>query len=293
MPRGLPSGFVAVRGTRHRRLRGWLAGAVLLCVLAGIGYAVWSPRSAPSPSGDRASTASNAGPAPSPSRASAVPTTAVGECLPASVDGIPAQPHDQRPVPDAVAARTALAGLPVAPRSGGDTYCRGRFGPDTWPDLDRNGCSTRQDVLVRQAATVTTRRIAAHDKTCAEAISGSWIDPYTGATMTFSNLKDPSQAQRIQIDHLVPLYNAWVSGARDWTDAQRVAFANDLAAPELRAVGGDVNFTKNHAGPETWAPPTAQQCDYARAFVAVKATYRLTVTLPERDALASMLLTCV
>ena len=34
---------------------------------------------------------------------------------------------------------------------------------------------------------------------------------------------------------------------RDWTDAQRVAFANDLAAPELRAVGGDVNFTKNHA----------------------------------------------
>lgn len=239
MPLGLPSGLVAVRGTRHRSLRGWLAGAVLLCVLAGIGYAVWSPRSAPSPSGDRASTASNAGPAPSPSRASAVPTTAVGECLPASVDGIPAQPHDQRPVPDAVASRTALAGLPVAPRSGGDTYCRGRFGPDTWPDLDRNGCSTRQDVLVRQAATVTTRRIAAHDKTCAEAISGSWIDPYTGATMTFSNLKDPSQAQRIQIDHLVPLYNAWVSGARDWTDAQRVAFANDLAAPELRAVGGD------------------------------------------------------
>lgn len=105
-------------------------------------------------------------------------------------------------------------GLAGRPRSGGDTYCRGRFGPDTWPDLDRNGCSTRQDVLVRQAATVTTRRIAAHDKTCAEAISGSWIDPYTGATMTFSNLKDPSQAQRIQIDHLVPLYNAWVSGAR-------------------------------------------------------------------------------
>lgn len=202
------------------------------------------------------------------------------------------QPHDQRAVPDPAAAREALATLVVAPRSGGDTYCRGRFGPDTWPDLDRNGCSTRQDVLVRQAATVTTRRIAAHDNTCDEAIAGTWIDPYTGTPLTFTNLKDPSQAQRLQIDHLVPLYNAWVSGARDWTDAQRVAFANDLVTPELRAVAGEVNFTKNHAGPESWAPSASQGCAYAREFVAVKTAYRLTVTAVERDALAGLLATC-
>ncbi|HRW19263.1 MAG TPA: DUF1524 domain-containing protein [Dermatophilaceae bacterium] len=213
-------------------------------------------------------------------------------CTPAEAGGIPAQDGRERALPSATEARTALAGLTIDARRGGDAYCRGRFGPDTWPDLDRNGCSTRQDVLVRQAVQVVTRRIAAHGNTCEEAISGIWVDPYTGEQLTFTNLKDPTQAQRLQVDHVVPLYNAWVSGARDWTDEQRVAFANDLAAPELRAVAGSVNFAKHHAGAESWQPVESRRCDYARAYVSVKATYRLTVTRAERDALAGMLDSC-
>lgn len=263
--------------------RGWFASAAILAVVLALGYAVWSTRSPGRQAGDQVAT-SSAAPSNSPD--------AQSNCSTASVDGIPVQPHDPRPVPDAAAARAALATLAVAARSGGDTYCRGRFGPDTWPDLDRNGCSTRQDVLVRQAVTVTTRRIASHGNTCAEAIAGTWVDPYTGATLTFTNLKDPSQAQHLQIDHLVPLYNAWVSGAHEWTDAQRVTFANDLAAPELRAVAGEQNFSKNHAGPESWAPSEPHGCDYAREYVAVKAAYRLTVTADERDALTRALDTC-
>lgn len=213
-------------------------------------------------------------------------------CQPASLDGIPPQPGKLEPLPDKAVAQAALGTLPVVPRAGGDTYCRGRFGPDTWPDLDGNTCSTRQDVLVRQAQQVTTRKIASHPGNCQEAISGTWIDPYTGLTLTFTNLKDPGQAARIQIDHLVPLYNAWVSGAWRWTDAQRVIFAADLAAPELYAVAGEVNFAKNHNGAESWSPVPERQCDYGRSYVAVKAKYALTVTERERGALAAMLATC-
>ncbi len=264
-------------------------------MLAGIGYAVWSRLPGDTGSigaGSSATTTGTTGGA-SPAPATRASQDSSGDpCAPAAADGIPAQPHEAQPLPDPAGARELLASLVVAPRSGGDSYCRGRFGPDSWPDLDRNGCSTRQDVLVRQAATLTTRRIAAHDRTCDEAVAGTWVDPYTAETLTFTNLKDSAQAAQLQIDHVVPLYNAWVSGARDWTDSQRVVFANDLASPELRAVGGHVNFAKDRSGPESWVPVAARQCDYARAFVAVKAHYRLTVTSAERDALARLLGTC-
>lgn len=249
-----------------------------LLLLAGlIGYAVWPGRAAPGPSSSQ----------PSPSQ-----PAEDGDCPPATADGIPQQPGTAEPLPEPATARAALATLRVASRAGGDTYCRGRFGPPTWPDLDRNGCSTRQDVLVRQAQQVRTARIAAHDRTCAEAMAGTWIDPYTGAPITLADLKDPAQAQQLQIDHLVPLYNAWVSGASGWTDERRVIFANDLAAPELRAVAGAVNFAKDRSGPDSWQPVPAARCDYARAFVAVKAKYDLSVTAAERTALTTMLATC-
>ena len=69
-------------------------------------------------------------------------------------------------------------------------------------------------------------------------------------------------------------------------------FANDLAAPELRAVAGAVNFSKDHAGAEAWQPPVAGQCDFARSYVEVKRKYDLSVTARERDALGAMLATC-
>lgn len=82
------------------------------------------------------------------------------------------------------------------------------------------------------------------------------------------------------------------SPASTWTDTQRVIFANDLAAPELRAVAGAVNFSKDHAGAEAWQPPVAGQCDFARSYVEVKRKYDLSVTARERDALGAMLATC-
>lgn len=266
--------------------------ALLVLAAAGIGYAVWLARADVPPPPAGTSTRRVPSSAPAPTSAAAGDVEPTGRCALAAADGIPTQGHDAAPLPSRADALTALAGLTVAARTNGDTYCRGRFGPDTWPDLDGNTCSTRQDVLVRQATTITTRRITSHGGTCQEAISGTWVDAYTGATLTFSNLKDPAQAQQLQIDHVVPLYNAWVSGAWAWPDDQRVIFANDLVHPELRAVAGSVNFAKDHAGPESWQPEPAQRCDYARGYVTVKAAYRLTVTTRERDALAAMLDTC-
>lgn len=275
-----------IRRRRRQRLAAWLA---LVLGLFAVAYAAHVSRASTS------TPASSASASPS-SRADVTRAQDEGgtgaPCTPASADGIPPQPGTAVALPDSLSSDRALASLRVAVRADAHSFCRGRFGPDTWPDLDGNGCSTRQDVLVRQATTVTTRTIASHGGRCQEAIAGTWIDPYTGATLTLTNLKDPGQAQQLQIDHVVSLFNAWVSGASRWTDTQRVIFANDLAAPELRAVAGAVNFSKDHAGAEAWQPPVAGQCDFARSYVEVKRKYDLSVTARERDALGAMLATC-
>lgn len=120
---------------------------------------------------------------------------------------------------------------------------------------------------------------------CAVA-SGRWIDPYTATTYT-----SPGE---LDIDHVVPLANAWISGAWAWTGAQRVAFANNLDQPEaLVAVSYVANRSKGDRPPDQWKPPNqADWCAYASAWVSVKAQWHLTITSAERSALASMLARC-
>jgi hypothetical protein len=61
---------------------------------------------------------------------------------------------------------------------------------------------------------------------------------------------------------------AWVSGARDWTAAQREAFANDLTRPQLVAVTDNLNESKGDKDPAEWVPPLASYvCTYIRAYV--------------------------
>src|SRR5262249_43515929 len=115
--------------------------------------------------------------------------------------------------------------------------------------------------------------------------SGTWVSPYDAETWT-----DPSD---IDIDHMVPLKEAWESGAWDWTTAQREAFANDLDGPQLWAVTDNLNQSKGDQDPATFQPPLAGfRCTYARAYIQVKWSYELSVDSAEKSALGSMLDTC-
>ena len=62
------------------------------------------------------------------------------------------------------------------------------------------------------------------------------------------------------------------------------------AGPGVRAAA--TNFAKSYRGAESWRPPAAYQCRFARSYVEVKASYDLTVTAAEREALSDMLDTC-
>ncbi len=116
--------------------------------------------------------------------------------------------------------------------------------------------------------------------------SGQWVAPFIGAVVT-----DPS---KLDIDHLVPLANAYRSGGHAWDSDRKRAYANDLSNPaHLVAVTASANRSKGARGPEDWRPPDeAYWCQYARDWMAVKVVWELTVTPAEVEALGEMLETC-
>lgn len=186
----------------------------------------------------------------------------------------PAAAYPPTPPGESV-TRDHLAQLTVAPDGSMDGYDRDLF-PHWSPQSGT--CDTRETVLRRDGADVTV------DDAC-EATSGSWYSVYDGAWV--------SDDSDVHIDHVVPLAEAWRTGARDWSESRREAFANDLDSQQLIAVSGSSNMSKGDRAPEEWRPENSGYwCMYARSWVNVKYTYDLTVSDAEVTALEDMLATC-
>jgi hypothetical protein len=188
------------------------------------------------------------------------------------------------PSADVGDARKKLAELAVkgrAPRTG---FEREKFGP-AWSDVDHNGCDTRNDILKRDLHDEKFKS-GTHD--CI-VLSGVLDDPYSGKTITFKRGQDTSTA--VQIDHLIPLSDAWQKGAQQWTADKRKEFANDPM--NLMAVDGPLNGQKSDSDAATWLPPRkAYRCAYIVKQIDVKAKYGLWLTTGEKDAMDGILDSC-
>ena len=89
---------------------------------------------------------------------------------------------------------------------------------------------------------------------------------------------------------MVPLKEAWISGARAWTADLRQQFANDLTRPQLVAVTDNLNQAKGDQDPATWLPPLDSfKCSYVVAWIQVKHYYSLTIDSAEKTALTNTL----
>lgn len=179
-------------------------------------------------------------------------------------------------------AARALAALPVEDAGAGEDYDRlAQFGD--WADPDGNGCDARNDILARDLT-----RDVIDDDGC-RVLSGTLEDPYTGRTIAFE--RGPLTSADVQIDHVVALKNAWISGADRLAPDERTALANDPL--NLRAVDGPTNGEKSASDAAEWLPPNESfRCEYVATQIAVKTRYDLFVTAPERDAMADVLAGC-
>ena len=147
-----------------------------------------------------------------------------------------------------------------------------------WIDADSDGCNTREEVLIEEA--IIKPKIG---KSCT-LTGGTWLSPYDGVKTT--------KASALDIDHLVPLSEAWRSGAWAWSTEQRQSFANDLEDTRaLIAVSLGQNRSKGDKDPAQWLPPKGV-CTYIADWIAIKARYQLSVDPVEATFLRTKVKSC-
>jgi hypothetical protein len=179
---------------------------------------------------------------------------------------------------DSAWSGTLTSGISAIPV---DTESRTGYSRDLfkhWVDADGDGCDTRAEVLIEEADDAPTV-----GSSCSLS-GGRWYSYYDGVSQT--------SASSLDIDHMVPLAEAWDSGAGDWTASRREAYANDLGdSRALVGVTASLNRSKGDQDVAEWLPPI-NECRYVKEWVAVKIRWGLTADSAEKSALSSVASGC-
>lgn len=192
--------------------------------------------------------------------------------LPATVS-TPAHAAETLPLAEAVAS------LPVVTESR-DGYDRNKFRHWNTGDNPADGCNTRAEVLIHEAVTPPTIGPGCR------LTGGSWYSYYDATVAT--------SASGLDIDHMVPLAEAWDSGASTWSPQRREAYANDQGAEaSLVAVTARSNRSKADQDPADWLPVDADvHCRYVAEWVGTKLRWDLAIDDAELAGLDSAASNC-
>jgi hypothetical protein len=173
----------------------------------------------------------------------------------------------------------AVAAVPTAAEAN-TGYDRTLF--KHWVDANGDCQNARAEVLISEAEPDTPLTYTTSGK-CTVS-TGRWFSYYDRVSWTL--------ASDVDIDHMVPLAEAWGSGASAWTSARREAYANDLGDYRtLVGVTDNVNQSKSDQDPSTWLP-TYDKCRYVAEWVAVKIRWGLSADSAEKSVLNSYASSC-
>jgi hypothetical protein len=212
---------------------------------------------------------------PAIARTAILLTTITALALPTAAHASPAAPTAGEFVTQPLQAALKALTVKEEDRTG---YQRTAF--KHWVDADKDGCSTRNEVLLAEALNEPEQ-----GPKC-KLTGGRWYSEYDD-----QYLEGPSG---LDIDHRIPLAEAWDSGARDWTSADRQAYANDLGDERaLIAVTAKSNRSKSDQDPSSWMPPAdGNRCEYVSQWVAIKTRWKLAIDPSEEAALAENATRC-
>jgi hypothetical protein len=163
-----------------------------------------------------------------------------------------------------------LALLFACARAPVSTVTVGKYNRKDWPhwtDRDHNCLDTRAEILKsRSLSPVQMNR-----RGCI-VVSGKWKDYYYPETHT--------KAKKVDIDHLIPLKHAHLSGAHQWSKEKRELFAND--SDNLVITNRSYNRKKGAKGIDEWLPVHQDYaCKYINHWIRIKKKYRLTLNQAE------------
>ena len=143
-----------------------------------------------------------------------------------------------------------------------------------------SGCDSRKSVIISEAVVKPVV-----EKGCVIK-GGEWLSIY--------DLVKVTEAGKLDVDHMVPLAEAWDSGASTWDDLKREKYANDQTDPRhLIAVTGPSNRSKSDQDPAEWMPTNkAYHCEYIANWVSIKVRWALSIDRKEKTALIANLKGC-
>ncbi|MFL4472826.1 HNH endonuclease family protein [Paeniglutamicibacter sp. MACA_103] len=178
-------------------------------------------------------------------------------------------------------AVTVLNTLPVKGKAPATGYDRNKKFGNGWKDFNGNKCDERQDTLKRDLSAVKYK-----DAKKCQLASGVLADAYTG-----TRIKWKVNSGSVDIDHVVALKNAWVSGGQQLSQDQRQGLANDPL--NLMASQASANRSKGDANAAEWLPTNKSfRCQYVATQISVKKKYALSVTAAEKNAMKRVLTSC-
>ena len=139
-----------------------------------------------------------------------------------------------------------------------------------WTDADGDGCNARYEVLIQE--TLAPLAVSSGCKLS----GGSWVSAF--------DLVETNDPSKFDVDHMVPLKEAWDSGAWAWDAKTREAYANDLDYEmSLIAVSASSNRSKSDRDPADWLPTNQDYwCEYITAWVQVKTRWSLSMDKAEK-----------
>ena len=247
---------------RRRARKGAVSAAIALVVLTGCGSAEENGEGSSAPSGDASQVEETSEPE-AEEEPSETPSATRDQAEQGEQDQ---QRAKKKPRPRQgrldVQFEVAVNMLRRTPERLRADYDRDKF--SHWSDFDGDGCDTRDEVLLTE--TTQPRRTKAVGSSCSIK-GGLWRSWYDANTTRDSSSFD--------VDHMVPLAEAWDSGANGWSPARREAFANDQGdGRSLVAVSASSNRSKSDRDPSEWLPGL-EVCRYVRAWVAVKLRWDL------------------
>ena len=168
------------------------------------------------------------------------------------------------------------------------TYERGNFGHG-WTE-DGDGQNERAEVLIaahRSGRGKEKADLAFASEHERRVVSGRWRCRFSGEWVT--------DAGDLDIDHLVPLAEAWASGAHAWDKDRRSRYANGVGVRSwkrswLLPVRASLNRGKGAKRPDEWLPPnTRYHLHYAADWIATKRHWQMSVSMAEAACLRKIL----
>jgi hypothetical protein len=123
-------------------------------------------------------------------------------------------------------------------------------------------------------------------------------DPVTGLEVRsevrsgFSTGRFPG-ANSSRVPFVVPLREAWESGANSWSAARRASFARSASAHSADVgLSPKANADRADRDPAQWLPASAQRCAYVAKWIAVKKAWNLTADPAEVARLGRLVAVC-